>query len=215
MSFISVADEAIENFDDHTWKVFNDFGQELLEKVKKYGANSETSLAHARVLVFMVGQAYGATRFIVRPWSDDKDLSKISEALVSQIEIQKPITKMYLIMESLEKRFKYRKVNDFSWPSKIGHVLWPQICPIYDSRATYSLGKIGKFISNEIPNSIKGWRDDCSWEKYISSMHTVLNILKKSYDKFSDFHELDKVLWYYGSKDDIKPLIREIQRINR
>jgi len=37
MSFISVADEAIEYFDDQTWKVFNAFGQELLEKVKKSG----------------------------------------------------------------------------------------------------------------------------------------------------------------------------------
>ena len=214
MSFKSIADKAIEYFDDHTWNVFKACGQELLKKVKKYGANSETSLAHARVLIAMIGQAYGATRFKVRPWSDDKDLYKISKALVGQIQRMRPSIKMHLIMESLEKSFKYKKIEHYSWPSKVGHVLWPQICPIYDSRATYSLGKIGKFLSNEVPHSILGWRD-CSWEEYINSMHTVLNTFRNYYDKISDFHELDKVLWYYGSKDEIEPLSKEIRRINR
>jgi hypothetical protein len=164
------------------WDIINGFGQDLIDNVKKNESNSDVVNAHARVLLFMVGKAYGATRYQIRPWNNDRELNKIAEALVFQIKIKNPTTKMYSILESLQDKFKYRKIYHDSWLSKVGHVLWPEACPVYDSRATFTLGKIGKYIGSDLPHSINGWRDDdCTWDKYINYMYTVLIIFKKNY----------------------------------
>lgn len=202
--------------DDQTWEIYKRFAKKILSNVNN--GDKKKNIAEAQMFLFMVGRGYSAIHYSIRPWYDapsNFNMTKRAEKFLIEIKkYEKSDVHIATLLNKLHSCFKIKNKNHPSFLSKTVHILYPTKCPIYDSRAAYTLGHISKYFSSEYPQTVRGWKT-CKWEEYVDGTRFILRKMKKIDHRISDFHKLDKILWYYGTKENIKKLTKALTAIKR
>ncbi|MBI3794408.1 MAG: hypothetical protein HY280_06725 [Nitrospinae bacterium] len=196
--------DAQKKYDDATWDVYRDYGKSVIKQCKNQ-PKADATRARARMFIFMVGRGYSATQYSIIPFKTGTfSLNKMAEALIKVINNGHPKTEqnMVKILNSLKLKsaFTLRGKVHRSWLSKTCHILWPESCPIYDTRAKRTAWKIGLKIDGCKVKTIKEWEE--SWKNFLIGMKCVKSALGGLHKGITDYHELDKVLFYWGESSD-------------